>query len=69
MKDTYSFHTTQEDLEQYYKRALNAYNNIFKRAGVPQVIAVRSDNGMMGGKVSHEYMLLSDAGVKKIFHY
>lgn len=62
MKDAYSFHTTQEDLEQYYERALQAYDKIFERAGVPQVVSVRSDNGMMGGKVSHEYMLLSDAG-------
>lgn len=62
MKDAYSFHTSQEDLEQYYERALKAYDKIFERAGVPQVVSVRSDNGMMGGKVSHEYMLLSDGG-------
>ncbi|HYE09239.1 MAG TPA: proline--tRNA ligase [Patescibacteria group bacterium] len=62
MKDAYSFHTSQEDLEQYYERALQAYHRIFERAGVPQVISVRSDNGMMGGKVAHEYMLLSDVG-------
>jgi prolyl-tRNA synthetase len=62
MKDAYSFHTSQEDLEQYYERALKAYDRIFQRVGVPQVISVGSDNGMMGGKVSHEYMLLSDVG-------
>lgn len=62
MKDAYSFHTSQEDLEQYYERALLAYHKIFERVGVPQVISVGSDNGMMGGKVSHEYMLLSDGG-------
>ena len=62
MKDAYSFHTSQEDLEQYYERALEAYHRIFARVGVPQVIAVGSDNGMMGGKVSHEYMLLSEMG-------
>ena len=62
MKDAYSFHTTQEDLEQYYERALQAYHRIFERAGVPQVVSVASDNGMMGGKLSHEYMLLTEAG-------
>lgn len=62
MKDAYSFHTSQEDLEEYYRRALEAYHRIFKRAGVPQVVAVGSDNGMMGGRVSHEFMLLSEAG-------
>ena len=62
MKDAYSFHTSQEDLEQYYDRALEAYHRIFERVGLPQVISVRSDNGMMGGKVSHEYMLLTEVG-------
>ncbi len=62
MKDAYSFHTTQEDLEAYYQRCYDAYNRIFARAGVPEVVAVASDSGMMGGKVSHEYMLLTAVG-------
>jgi len=62
MKDAYSFHTSQEDLEKYYERCYDAYNRIFARAGVPEVVAVASDSGMMGGKVSHEYMLLTDVG-------
>ena len=66
MKDAYSFHTSQEDLEQYYDRCYEAYNRVFQRAGVPEVIAVQSDSGMMGGSVSHEYMLLADAGEDSI---
>ncbi len=62
MKDAYSFHTNQEDLEQYYKKALEAYHKIFERAGLPQVVSVGSDSGMMGGNVSHEFMLLTEAG-------
>ena len=62
MKDAYSFHTSQEDLERYYERAYRAYERIFARVGVPEVIAVKSDSGMMGGKISHEYMLLTDIG-------
>ena len=62
MKDAYSFHTSQEDLEAYYERAYEAYERIYKRCGVPEVIAVKSDSGMMGGKVSHEFMLLTDIG-------
>ncbi|MDF2520747.1 MAG: prolyl-tRNA synthetase, family [Clostridia bacterium] len=62
MKDAYSFHTSQEDLEQYYERAFQAYHRIFRRVGIPEVVSVASDNGMMGGKVSHEYMLLTDSG-------
>ena len=66
MKDAYSFHTSQEDLEQYYDVCYQAYNRVFQRAGVPEVIAVKSDSGMMGGSVSHEYMLLADAGEDSI---
>ena len=43
MKDAYSFHTTQEDLEKYYMRCYDAYNKIYKRAGVGYVISVKSD--------------------------
>lgn len=49
MKDAYSFHETQEDLEQYYQKCLNAYYRIFKRIGLKKVIDVKSDNGDMGG--------------------
>lgn len=62
MKDAYSFHTSQEDLERYYKICYDAYNRIFFRAGVHEVVAVASDSGMMGGKISHEYMLLTPVG-------
>lgn len=62
MKDAYSFHTSQEDLESYYDRCLEAYNRIFRRCGAKNFIAVKSDSGMMGGNVSHEFMLLTDIG-------
>ena len=62
MKDAYSFHTSQEDLERYYDICYKAYERIFKRAGAKNVIAVKSDSGMMGGKISHEFMLLTDIG-------
>lgn len=62
MKDAYSFHTSQEDLEEYYQRCYDAYNRIFARAGIPEVVAVASDSGMMGGSLSHEYMMLTPIG-------
>jgi prolyl-tRNA synthetase len=62
MKDAYSFHTSQEDLEQYYNRCHKAYERIFARAGIPEVISVASDSGMMGGSISHEFMLLTPVG-------
>lgn len=66
MKDAYSFHTSQEDLEQYYQKCYDAYNKIFRRVGVPEVVTVASDSGMMGGNISHEYMLLTDVGEDSI---
>lgn len=62
MKDAYSFHTSQEDLEQYYEKCFQAYHRIFARCGIPEVVTVASDSGMMGGSVSHEYMLLTPVG-------
>lgn len=66
MKDAYSFHTSQEDLERYYDRCYVAYNRIFQKAGIPDVITVASDSGMMGGSISHEYMLLTSVGEDSI---
>ena len=66
MKDAYSFHTSQEDLEQYYDKCYKAYQRIFARAGIPEVEVVASDSGMMGGSISHEYMLLTPVGEDSI---
>lgn len=66
MKDAYSFHTSQEDLEEYYVRVHKAYERIYARCGVPEVISVKSDSGMMGGSVSHEFMLLTPIGEDSI---
>ncbi len=62
MKDAYSFHTSQADLEEYYARCHKAYENIFRRAGLKNFISVASDSGMMGGNLSHEFMLLTPVG-------
>ena len=66
MKDAYSFHTSQEDLEEYYDKCHKAYERIFARAGIPETISVKSDSGMMGGNVSHEFMLLTPVGEDSI---
>ena len=66
MKDAYSFHTSQEDLETYYMRCFDAYERIFSRVGLPEVISVASDSGMMGGNISHEFMLLNPVGEDSI---
>ena len=61
MKDSYSFDRDYKGLEKQYEAHYHAYFRIFKRCGLPS-IAVASDTGMMGGKVSHEYMYLNPIG-------
>jgi prolyl-tRNA synthetase len=61
MKDAYSFHSSQESLDQTYQRLFQAYSNIFSRCGL-DYRAVIADSGAMGGKDTHEFMVLSDVG-------
>ena len=67
MKDAYSFHTDQADLERYYERAHAAYERIFKRIGMKDVLSIEANSGMMGGAVSHEFMAICDCGEDTIF--
>ena len=67
MKDAYSFHISQECLDEYYKKAHQAYENIFNRVGMNDVLSIESNSGMMGGKISHEFMALSENGEDTIF--
>jgi len=61
MKDSYSLDKSWEGLEQQYRAHYQAYFNIYNRCGLP-VIAVKSDTGMMGGQMAHEYMYLNPIG-------
>jgi prolyl-tRNA synthetase len=61
MKDLYTFHSTEEDLDKWYQSVWQAYLNIFKRCGL-EVKVVNSDTGQMGGKSAHEFMVMSEVG-------
>ena len=61
MKDCYSFHSSQESLGETYDRIFQAYSNILTRCGL-NFRAVIADSGAMGGKDTHEFMVLSDVG-------
>lgn len=61
MKDAYSFHTSQESLGETYDKMYQAYSNIFTRCGL-NFRAVIADSGAMGGKDTHEFMVLSEIG-------
>ncbi len=61
MKDSYSLAANWEQLDLQYREHYQAYFRIFNRCGLP-VIAVRSDSGMMGGRIAHEFMYLTPIG-------
>ena len=61
MKDSYSLDADWDGLDKQYRAHYQAYFNIYHRCGLP-VIAVKSDTGMMGGKLAHEYMYLTPIG-------
>src|SRR5260370_22543890 len=61
MKDSYSLAADWDGLDKQYRAHYQAYFNIFHRCGLPAV-AVKSDVGMMGGLLAHEYMYLTPIG-------
>lgn len=61
MKDAYSFHSNQESLDEVYLDLFNAYSNVFRRCRL-NFRAVIADSGAMGGKDTHEFMVLSEVG-------
>ncbi|MBR6838626.1 MAG: proline--tRNA ligase [Alphaproteobacteria bacterium] len=67
MKDAYSFHETQEDLEKYYKRCFDAYYRIFRRCGLKNFTDVMSATGDMGGNVAHEFQLINEMGEDTLY--
>ncbi len=61
MKDAYSFHETQDCLEQTYHDMYQAYSQIFNRMGL-EFRAVDADTGSIGGNASHEFHVLAESG-------
>jgi prolyl-tRNA synthetase len=66
MKDAYSFHTSEEDLKEYYDRVYDAYVRFYKRTGCKNFVSVMSDNGLFGGRYSHEFQMLVPTGEDKL---
>jgi prolyl-tRNA synthetase len=61
MKDAYSFHLTQESLQETYDTMFAAYSRIFQRLGL-DFRPVQADTGSIGGNASHEFHVLADSG-------
>lgn len=65
MKDLYSFHTSEQDMEAYYDKALEAYKRVFARCGINAVPTEASGGAF--SKVSHEFQMPTESGEDTIF--
>jgi len=67
MKDLYSFDTDEDGLGESYNKMLQAYHNIYARCGLPALL-VEADSGAIGGKESHEFMVIAENGEDEIIY-
>ncbi len=67
MKDLYSFDIDEKALDVSYKKMLQAYKNIYERCGLNTVV-VEADSGAIGGKDSHEFMVIAETGEDEIIY-
>lgn len=67
MKDLYSFHTSEQELHEYYERVITAYLRVFQRCGIGDRVVRAFASGGAFSKFSDEFQLLSDTGEDTIF--
>ena len=67
MKDMYSFHSTKEDLDDYYNRSIEAYKRAYARLGLGDDTYVTFASGGAFTKFSHEFQTICDAGEDVIY--
>ena len=67
MKDLYSFHLSQEDLDEYYNRMIEAYKKVYQRCGL-EVKVVEASGGIFTKKYSHEFQVIAEAGEDNIIY-
>jgi prolyl-tRNA synthetase len=65
MKDLYSFDADEAGLDESYQKMCQAYKNIYARLGLPALM-VEADSGAIGGKDSHEFMVLTEDGEDEV---
>ncbi|MFB0557233.1 MAG: proline--tRNA ligase [Dehalococcoidia bacterium] len=67
MKDLYSFDIDEAGLNESYEKMSQAYMNIYARLGLPALM-VEADSGAIGGKESHEFMVITETGEDEIIY-
>jgi prolyl-tRNA synthetase len=67
MKDLYSLDVDEAGLHESYQKMCQAYKNIYARLSLPALM-IEADSGAIGGKDSHEFMLLTEDGEDEVIH-
>jgi prolyl-tRNA synthetase len=67
MKDLYSFDADEAGLDESYQKMCQAYSNIYARLGLPALM-VEADSGAIGGKDSHEFMVITETGEDEVIY-
>lgn len=67
MKDLYSFHRDEADMDRYYEKVKKAYVKIFKRTGIDKMTYLTYASGGTFSKYSHEFQTLTSAGEDLIY--
>jgi len=67
MKDLYSFHASEKDLDEYYSKVIDAYFRIFERCGLTDKTYLTLASGGTFSKYSHEFQTLTENGEDTIF--
>jgi len=65
MKDLYSFDAEEAGLDESYQKMSQAYRDIYARLGLPALM-IEADSGAIGGKDSHEFMVVTEGGEDEI---
>lgn len=67
MKDLYSFHADEADMDKYYDKVLKSYEKIFKRVGIGNRTYLTFASGGSFSKYSHEFQTETEAGEDIIY--
>ncbi len=67
MKDLYSLDADEAGLHESYQKMCQAYKNIYARLSLPALM-IEADSGAIGGKDSHEFMILTEDGEDEVIH-
>lgn len=68
MKDLYSFHTSEKDLDEFYDKTMQAYKNVYERVGIGDITFPTFASGGIFSKFSHEFQTLLPVGEDTIYY-